>query len=180
MIDTWLEIASELTAQFELIIVDDGSVDDTAIVASELTQYYPQVRLIHHRLAYGSDAALQSGLRVSSGETILFHDGNQAPGIMEVQRLWQLRNDPSLVMAHGNQLRLDGGGQEFGIKGMSARKSGGTRLLRRRAIEQIGRARGSRLPMQVRHDEPRAVGAGAATIPSFAGAQVHLGEYHTL
>ena len=38
-----LELASDLTSHFSIMIVDDGSTDDTSAVAKELSTQYPQV-----------------------------------------------------------------------------------------------------------------------------------------
>ncbi|HEY6214128.1 MAG TPA: glycosyltransferase, partial [Vicinamibacterales bacterium] len=43
-----VKAASELTPDFEIIVVDDGSGDGTADVADELARTYPQVRAVHH------------------------------------------------------------------------------------------------------------------------------------
>ena len=40
--------ASELTSDYEVIVVNDGSVDATADIADELARTYPNVRVIHH------------------------------------------------------------------------------------------------------------------------------------
>ena len=41
-----LDVAADLSEQFELLIIDDGSSDATSEIATELTQNYPQVRAV--------------------------------------------------------------------------------------------------------------------------------------
>ena len=48
MVIRGVQAAAELTSDFEVIVVDDGSVDATARVADELARTYPQVRVVHH------------------------------------------------------------------------------------------------------------------------------------
>jgi glycosyltransferase involved in cell wall biosynthesis len=59
-------------ADAEIIIVDDGSTDQTGQVARKLEG----VKVISHRINQGYGAALVSGMRQSSGEYIIWYDGD--------------------------------------------------------------------------------------------------------
>ena len=62
-----VQTASQLTTDFEVIVVNDGSTDSTREVADELARTYPQVRVIHHHQNRGYGGALRtSTTRVSS------------------------------------------------------------------------------------------------------------------
>ena len=56
----------------ELIVVDDGSCDHTARVASK----YPEVRVIKHPRNRGYGAAIKTGFRCASGELLAFIDAD--------------------------------------------------------------------------------------------------------
>ena len=71
-----LEVASELTSQLELVIVDDGSTDDTCEIAQELTVHYPQVKACSHGTHLGKAAAIKTGLQHSNGEVVVLRDGS--------------------------------------------------------------------------------------------------------
>ena len=43
-----VQVASRLTPDFEVLVINDGSQDATGAIAEELTRTYPQVRVIHH------------------------------------------------------------------------------------------------------------------------------------
>ena len=62
-----LELATDLTPDFELMIVDDGSEDATEEVAYELTREFPQVRLVRHHESLGVSAAVRSGMCETRG-----------------------------------------------------------------------------------------------------------------
>ena len=68
---------SELTPDFEVIVVDDGSADGTADIADELARTYPQVRVVHHPTQPRTTArALQTGFRSATKELIFYTDGD--------------------------------------------------------------------------------------------------------
>jgi len=70
-----LEMASDLSERFELLIIDDGSSDATSEVAFDLSRSYPQIRTIHHSTPMGEEAALQSGLAQSRGDVVFVRHG---------------------------------------------------------------------------------------------------------
>lgn len=59
-------------APYEVILVDDGSTDATARVASE----FPQVRFIRHERNLGLSVARNTGIAAASGEIIAFTDSD--------------------------------------------------------------------------------------------------------
>jgi glycosyltransferase involved in cell wall biosynthesis len=71
-----LDVASDLTDRFELVIIDDGSTDATSEVAHELARHYPQVRAVRHAKPLGHEAALSTGLAQSRGEVVVVQARN--------------------------------------------------------------------------------------------------------
>lgn len=84
-----LEVVSELTGRFELVIVDDGSEDSTSEVAQELIQHYPQVHTVRHGRQLGRNAAIRTGLEQSSGEIVFLHDDEQGSAVDGLGKLWK-------------------------------------------------------------------------------------------
>lgn len=89
MVIRTLKAASELTSDFEIIVVDDGSADSTAEIADELARTYPQVRALHHPTNRDYGAALQTGFRASTKELIFYTDGDAQYDPGELSRLWE-------------------------------------------------------------------------------------------
>ena len=83
-----VKAASELTDDFEIIVVDDGSADGTAAVADELAHTYPQVRAVHHPTNRDYGAALQTGFRSATKELIFYTDGDAQYDPAELAVLW--------------------------------------------------------------------------------------------
>ena len=92
-----LEVGSELTPRFELVIIDDGSDDATSEVAHELTRDYPQIRAFRHGEPLGREAAIRTGLKRSRGETVFLRDENCPSAVDELRRLWRGLDDRRAV-----------------------------------------------------------------------------------
>ena len=88
MVIRTVQTASELTRDFEIIVVDDGSADSTADIADELARTYPQVRAVHHPTNRDYGAALQTGFRSATKELIFYTDGDAQYDPSELSALW--------------------------------------------------------------------------------------------
>jgi glycosyltransferase involved in cell wall biosynthesis len=80
--------ARQLTADFEILIVNDGSADATAEIADELARTYPEVRVIHHPKNRGYGGALRSGFSGARKELIFYTDGDAQYDPAELCVLW--------------------------------------------------------------------------------------------
>jgi glycosyltransferase involved in cell wall biosynthesis len=83
-----LRTARELTDDFEVIIVDDGSADSTAEIADELGRAYPQVKVVHHLRNRGYGGALRSGFAAATKDLIFYTDGDAQYDPAEMALLW--------------------------------------------------------------------------------------------
>src|SRR5712671_1525683 len=88
-----VKAASELTSDFEVIVVNDGSSDATAEIADELARKYPNVRVIHHPSNRGYGGALQTGFRSATKELIFYTDGDAQYDPAELAVLWANMRD---------------------------------------------------------------------------------------
>ena len=98
LVITALKTARQLTDDFEIIIVNDGSADRTAEIADELARSYPEVRVVHHERNRGYGGALRSGFAAATRELIFYTDGDAQYDPGEMEALWRaLRDDVDLV-----------------------------------------------------------------------------------
>src|SRR4029453_12491415 len=70
------QAAQRVTADFEIIVVDDGSADGTPAIADELARTYPEVRVIHPPKNRGYGGALRTGFSEARKEIIFYTDGD--------------------------------------------------------------------------------------------------------
>jgi len=78
---------SPYVGAYEILVINDGSSDNTEEVAKALMAEYPMVRLINHPKNMGYGAALKTGIRESMLEYIFFTDADLQFDIVEVQNL---------------------------------------------------------------------------------------------
>jgi glycosyltransferase involved in cell wall biosynthesis len=71
-----------LQIPFEMVFVDDGSVDATALRGEEIARRDARVRLVRFRRNYGQTAAMAAGIEYATGEILVTMDGD-------------LQNDPA-------------------------------------------------------------------------------------
>jgi len=84
-----LELASALTTTFSILIVDDGSTDDTSAVAQELSARYPQISLRRNRQRLGLGPVISMVRRRVSSDVVIVHDGVTPIDATQLRRLWQ-------------------------------------------------------------------------------------------
>ena len=82
----------ELTDDYEVIVVNDGSTDYTAEVLDELAGVYEHVRVIHHNENKGYGGALRTGFASAAKDLVFYTDGDAQYDARELKLLY-----PALV-----------------------------------------------------------------------------------
>src|SRR6187200_2067061 len=72
-----LEVLPRVVRDFEVLVVNDGSRDETGAIIDRLAGENAQVHAIHHPVNRGYGAALTSGFRAASGDSIMFMDADR-------------------------------------------------------------------------------------------------------
>ena len=75
--------------KYELIVVDDGSTDTTAQIASTAGKALDRFLLLRHERNMGKGAAVRSGVKAASGRWILITDADLAVPLTEFAKLWK-------------------------------------------------------------------------------------------
>lgn len=84
--------------RWEILVVDDGSRDDTFTQVEALAGKIPQLHLTRHPKNLGKGAAVRTGLKKAQGEAILFCDADGATPIEELNRLLPHLGEASIVV----------------------------------------------------------------------------------
>jgi len=97
------EIAT-VTDDFDILVINDGSSDNTGAIADRLAKELPFVRAIHHPKNLGYGAALITGFKNATGELIFYTDGDGQYDVREIHNLLaQLR--PNIDLVNGYKVK---------------------------------------------------------------------------
>ena len=86
-------VAREYTEDYEIIVVDDGSTDNSRELLREQTHRYPRLRLVLHDKNQGYGGALRSGFAHAAKEYIFYTDGDGQYDVFELRKLLPVLQD---------------------------------------------------------------------------------------
>jgi len=95
-----------LTGRFEVIIVDDGSLDGTGTTVQALARDHPYLHVVTHPQRQGKGAAVQTGMLKAQGEYRFFMDADLSYSPEQIGLLWSpLRNGFQVAVGRRWDLR---------------------------------------------------------------------------
>jgi dolichyl-phosphate beta-glucosyltransferase len=103
---TLQRIASYLDTHFtdsEIIVVDDGSTDDTAALIQSYAAGSPRIRLLQNPGNRGKGYAVRHGMLEARGDWILFSDADLSSPIEEVEDLLEAAAQSKAAIAIGSR-----------------------------------------------------------------------------
>lgn len=95
-------VLAQVEADWEVVIVDDGSTDDTVQTVQKYTDSDPRFRLIAHERNLGTSYARNTGIDQSRGLFVTFLDSDDAydPEHLSSRKMMLLQH-PGLHVLHG-------------------------------------------------------------------------------
>src|SRR5262245_31596436 len=88
----------QITDDYEVVVVNDGSADYTGEVLAELASVYPRLRVITHARNRGYGATLRDGFGQATKEWIFYTDGDAQYDPHEMVLLAQARRDDTDIV----------------------------------------------------------------------------------
>lgn len=148
MVTDALAVLPNLTGDYEVIVINDGSTDETGAVLNQLLKTLPSLRVINHDGNKGYGAALRTGFDESSKDLIFYTDGDGQYDAREMTILFPLMRDAVDVVNGYKIKRSDNLRRKvlgaiynqlarFMFRSPIRDVDCDFRLIRRRAIEQV-------------------------------------------
>lgn len=85
---------------FEILIVDDASTDDTAAIASSLAAANPRIRLVQHASNRGPCSGLRTGPAHATRPWLLLLPVDLVIPLQDIHTLWQARAGSDIVLGY--------------------------------------------------------------------------------
>ena len=103
LVITAFHVLPELTDDYEVIVVNDGSSDYTAQVLDDLATKYPRFRPIHHPKNRGYGGALRTGCASATKDLVFYTDGDAQYDPNELRDLYQVLT-PEVDIVNGYKI----------------------------------------------------------------------------
>ena len=87
---------------YELIVVNDASTDDTGVIADRLAAADPRIRVVHHPKNRKLGGAMKTGFATATGDLVLYTDADLPFDMSELSRAVRLMReyDVDIVSAY--------------------------------------------------------------------------------
>lgn len=105
-------ILPEIANKFEIIIVDDGSQDNSAKIVKNLQKKQSEIKFVHHARNLGYGAALRTGFSAARYDWTFFADGDLQFKLAELKTFLPYTEKYLAVIGY-RQNRADGGMRVF-------------------------------------------------------------------
>lgn len=108
-LSAWIEkVMTENNFSYEVIMVDDGSSDNSWNVIESLAQKNPSIKGIRFQRNYGKSAALNEGFKAAKGDVVITMDADMQDSPDEIPELRKMITEGGFDMVSGwKKIRYD-------------------------------------------------------------------------
>lgn len=104
LVEKAFQILPSVAQRYEVIVVNDGSIDKTAQVLENLAQKYQNFSVITHNKNQGYGGALKSGFRTAKGDYVFYTDGDGQYDVGELPKLVD-KIDEGIDLVNGYKIK---------------------------------------------------------------------------
>jgi glycosyltransferase involved in cell wall biosynthesis len=97
-IDNALKAIDKYGIRGELIVVNDGSTDETPAIVMELSRRDSRIRMIQHAMPQGIGASFLDGTRQATNELVVLFPGDNEDDPEDILRYFHLANDVDIIV----------------------------------------------------------------------------------
>jgi len=103
MVDSVMVALPEITDDYEVIVINDGSKDYTQQALLDLQMRYPRLRIILHPVNQGYGATLRDGFSAATKEWVFYTDGDGQYNPLEIVKLGRAL-EPGIDVVNGYKM----------------------------------------------------------------------------
>lgn len=92
------EVMASFKEKFELILVDDGSTDDTPFLLQQLAKTKSYVRILTFDKNYGQSSAFDAGFKAASGAIVITLDGDGQNDPRDIPLMLEMLKNADMVV----------------------------------------------------------------------------------
>ena len=98
----WInEVLLDKDLQYEILMIDDGSTDQSWHIVSQLSQQFSFIKGVKFRRNYGKSAALNTGFHAASGNVVITMDADLQDNPNEIPELYRMIQEDQYDMVSG-------------------------------------------------------------------------------
>lgn len=203
LVDEVIAVASDMKVSFRVLIINDGSADQTQVVLEELARRDSRVEVLHHDRNLGFGPTLREAYLTPTSQWVVYLPGDAQVPAEALRILWDQRHHADIVVGRRWNRRDDVRRRTVSwmynqlvswCAGVRLRDVNGTALVHQRVLEKIElagrsafihaelvlealRVKARLVECAIPHRE-RAVGRGSGNrLDVMAGAMVDLSRY---
>ena len=95
-----------MTDDYEVVVINDGSQDDSALVLDEMARLYPEhVRVIHRAQPSGYGGVLRGGFAAARKDWVFYTDGDAQYDAARTDRCWPRPSTDGVDMVNGYKIK---------------------------------------------------------------------------
>ena len=107
LVDEVMEVVYQLDVNYEIILVDDRSLDNSWEVMKQLSTKFPEVKSIRLSRNFGQHPAIMAGLSIAKGEWIVVMDCDLQDQPKEISKLYNKALEGYDIVLASREVRKD-------------------------------------------------------------------------